>query len=507
MPAFRPLPALFVLLFAAALATAPAAAQPADLPEHHLHPAETERHLRFLASDELMGRAPGTPGGQAAARYIAEHFREVGLAPLSGADGYYQPVPLVRTAPPAHGEVRLLDQTFRQGERMLLLSGDALEAEAPVVFAGYGTAAEYEGLDAQGKVVVVRFGLPGEANPMAGFQAGAAKRQQAAARGAVALVELYRAAFPWPNLVAFLNRPRVGLDDGDSAFPHASLDDADGTLAAQLAQDAEAHAAITTPGLTRQAVTSPNVVGLVEGGDPARRDEYVLLTAHYDHVGAGMDKPGATPADSIFNGARDNGMGTVALLNAAEALAAAPPARSVVFIAYAAEESGLLGSQYYAEHPLVPLERSVFALNVDTGGYSDTTIVTVIGMGRTTADAAIQQGAAAFGLQAAADPSPEQNLFDRSDNVSLARKGVPAPTFTPGFRSFTDEGVAQYYHQPADEADEHFDFAYLHRFSQAYAHAARRLADLAEPPRWVAGDKYEPAAQALYGTPAPAGGR
>ncbi len=149
------------------------------------------------------------------------------------------------------------------------------------------------------------------------------------------------------------------------------------------------------------------------------------------------------------------------------------------------------------QHPLVPLDRTVFALNIDGGGYSDTTIATVIGLERTTADALIAAGAAAYGLNVIPDPAPEQNLFDRSDNVNFARQGIPAPTFSPGFRSFSDPGVATYYHRPQDEADDDFDYAYLRRFVQAYAHAARRIADSPYRPVWKPGDTYEPAARAL----------
>lgn len=244
------------------------------------------------------------------------------------------------------------------------------------------------------------------------------------------------------------------------------------------------------PSITGTAAPSSNVLGLVPGSDPALREEVVVLIAHYDHVGAGRQYQGATEADSIFNGARDNGMGVVALLGAAQALAAEPPARSVLLAAVTAEELGLRGSRYLADHLPVPLGNVVFALNTDAAGYSDTTVVTLIGHGRTTADSLLAVGAGRYGLRLLPDPAPDQNLFDRSDNVSFAARGVPAPTFTPGFRSFSDPGVARYYHHPRDEADEDFNFAYLHRFAQAYAHAARQIADTPARPRWTPGDPY-----------------
>lgn len=242
---------------------------------------------------------------------------------------------------------------------------------------------------------------------------------------------------------------------------------------------------------------SRNVIGVVRGADPVLRDEYVLLTAHFDHLGT---RPNTTEAsvDSIYNGARDNAMGTVAVLAAARAFAEAPPRRSILFLTPTAEEMGLIGSRYFAEHPLVPLRQIVFNLNVDTGGYSDTSAVTVIGLNRTSAEPLIERGAAAFGLDAILDPAPEQNLFDRSDNVNFAARGIPAPTFSPGFRAFSDPGVANYYHQVTDEVDD-FDFAYLLRFAQAYVRTARLIADNPEKPQWAPGDKYEEAGRTLYG--------
>lgn len=503
-----PLALLTAVLLAACQSTAPAvhtrSAPAADpLPEASFDARALEAQLRFLAADELLGRRTGEPGADVAARFIAEHFRAAGLDSLPGADGYFQPVPFVTTTPPARASLALFDQTLRQGDELLVLAGPALDAEAEAVYAGYGLPADYDGLDVTGKIVIAQAGRPEAGNVQAAFGATPEKRAAAAERGALALVELYDGAFPWPNLVNYLGGSRLALDDGTAAapLPHLWLHDSDGTYVDRLQHGQGMPLALQSDGFQRTRVTSNNVLGWVEGRDPERRDEVVVLMAHYDHIGAGMTNgPGATPADSIFNGARDNGMGVVAVMNAAYALAAAPPDRSVLFLAVTGEENGLLGSRYYVEHPLLPLDQMVYVLNVDGGGYSDTSVVTVIGLGRTTADPLIQQGTAAFGLAAIPDPAPEQNLFDRSDNVNFAVQGVPAPTFSPGFRSFSDPGVATYYHRPADEADADFDFAYLLRFTQAYTRTARLIANAPERPTWTEGDKYESAAKTLYGT-------
>jgi len=245
------------------------------------------------------------------------------------------------------------------------------------------------------------------------------------------------------------------------------------------------------------AAPSMNVAGVIEGTDPKLKEEYIILSAHFDHVGVGKQGGPNYPAtDSIFNGARDNAFGTVGLLTAAKALSQQHPKRSVLVLALTGEEVGLLGSRYYAENPLIPLKQTIFDLNIDGAGYNDTTIVSVIGLERTGAKAEIEAGAKAFGLGVFAEPAPEQGLFDRSDNVSFAAKGVPAPTFSPGFKSF-DEAIGKYYHQAIDNP-ESIDFGYLTRFCQAFAHTARLIADRPTRPMWSAGDKYEAAAKELY---------
>lgn len=466
-----------------------------SFPEDHLSLAETSAHIRFLAADELRGRAPGTPGGQIAARYIAEQFRAAGLQTVEGADGYYQHVPLVQRVPPSSGTITMLDTSYEQGAALLQLGGGALEGDKAIVFANYGLETDYANLDVTDKLVVVQFGAPGVTNPLAALRQGAMKRNLAAEKGAAGVIELYNAPIPWQRLSTFLSRPRLVIDDG-ATLPYFMINDPEGGLAERLANANAPTAAVATEGMHSESRRSPNVLGYLEGSDPAQKDEYILLMAHYDHVGVGPSQ--TAPADTIFNGARDNGMGTVAVINAAKALAAQPPARSVLFMAVTAEESGLIGSRYYAESPLLPLENMVFVLNNDGGGYNDTSLATVVGLNRTTAQEAITAGAAAYGLGVIDDPAPEQGLFDRSDNVNFAVKGVPAPTFSPGFDGF-DEVISKYYHQSIDHADADFDFPYLLRFTQAYTRAARLIANMNERPFWIEGDTYEPAGKQLYG--------
>ncbi|RMF02007.1 MAG: M28 family peptidase, partial [Bacteroidetes bacterium] len=200
--------------------------------------------------------------------------------------------------------------------------------------------------------------------------------------------------------------------------------------------------------------------------------------------------------DSIFNGARDNAFGTTALLSAAKALALERPKRSIIILAVTGEELGLLGSAYYTEHPLVPLEQTIFNLNTDGAGYNDTGAVSIFGWKRTSTDETVETALNKFGLRVIPDPAPEQNLYDRSDNVSFAQKGVPALTFSPGFSEF-DSSILAHYHQVSDEVDG-LDFGYLTTYCQAFAHTARLIANRAARPTWTEGDKYYEAGKALY---------
>ncbi|WGK63931.1 M28 family peptidase [Croceiramulus getboli] len=250
---------------------------------------------------------------------------------------------------------------------------------------------------------------------------------------------------------------------------------------------------ITTDGIHEEMIETQNVVGFLEGTDPDLKEQYLMYSAHYDHVGIG--EPDAT-GDSIYNGARDNAIGTTAVLSMAENLGKYPTKRSAFFIFFTAEEKGLLGSRYYVENPLFPLKNIVYGFNTDGGGYNNTDLATIIGLGRTTAAKHMIEGAKTFGLKAIDDPAPEQGLFDRSDNVSFAKAGVPAPTYSTGFDAFDDE-IFKYYHQASDEADS-LDYDYLLKFFRGYVLSGRLIANDPETPFWVKDDKYEAAGNELY---------
>jgi Zn-dependent M28 family amino/carboxypeptidase len=218
-----------------------------------------------------------------------------------------------------------------------------------------------------------------------------------------------------------------------------------------------------------------------------------VYSAHYDHVGVGEANE---KGDSIYNGARDNAVGTVTALSAAENLAKYPTKRSALFVLFTAEEKGLLGSSWFVEHCPIDLKKIVYCFNSDNAGYNDTKIATIIGLGRTTADAYIKEACEGFGLKATDDPAPEQNLFDRSDNVSFAKKGIPAPTYSLGFTAF-DAEISKYYHQASDQPD-NLDYDYLYKFFGSYIYACRLIGNAAERPFWKKGDKYYEIGVSLY---------
>jgi len=481
-------------------------------PEHNLAKAEIESHLRFLASDELQGRKTGELTNTIAARYIAEQLRSAGVKTAGELKGYYQSVPFVRSFPATAGHVKVNDLSFMQGKNMVVLGGKEAALSGSAVFANYGWVDEetghndYDKLDVKGKIVFVLSGLPDNDNPYETFTAMSVKPQLAEERGAIALVEIYKLSFPWRFFKRNFNRPglKVAKDPSDplgnkSSIPHLWINPEESGIVETLKEKKakKLQFDIASSGTNKELVPSQNVIGVIEGSDPILKKEHVLLSAHYDHVGTtGAATSATTETDTIFNGARDNGMGTVALIAAAKSLAKAPPKRSVIILAVTGEEMGLLGSSFYASHPVIPLKQTVFNLNTDGAGYSDKTKIVIMGFDRVGAENEMKKAVETFGLSVIADPAPEQNLFDRSDNVSFAKKGIPAPTLSPGFTSF-DEEIAKYYHQVTDNPDS-IDYDYLLRFCKVFSLAARLVADKDERPQWKAGDKYEAAGKALY---------
>lgn len=482
---------IVLLLFAGLVCSPSLFAQKQDV-EKHFNSKDAIAQFTYLASDALMGRDPIRPEMKMAYTFIAKELEKAGAKPLPGGNGYYQDIPFSLSSPPTKGSVQMGKFSFSQGQNLLALDGNSLSGTFEVVEVGFGSEEEFVGKELKGKIAISNVGAPNKFSPNQLFAEGRAKAKRAKDAGAVALIERFNVpSVPWQLVSGFLNRPQMGIAQEETAnLPYLWVED----LKNELTGTNLGNATLAVEGKVNRKIDGKNVLAMIEGTDSHLKNEFILLSAHYDHVGVGT--PDAS-GDSIYNGARDNAVGTVAVLNAAQYFANNPPKRSILFALWTAEEKGLLGSAYFANNPLIPLNQIVYNLNIDNAGYNDTSIITVIGLGRTSADFMINEAVAEFGLIAKADPSPEQGLYDRSDNVNFARKGIPAPSFTLGFTAFDDE-INKYYHKAADEVDS-FDLNYAQLYWKSYILSAQKIANWSQKPQWTAGDKYEEVGKKLYG--------
>jgi len=455
-----------------------------------------QAQVLFLASDELGGRDTGTPEQLIAARYIAAQMQSWGIGPHPKLNSYMQGVPLELFTPPP--TVTIAENEVISSADILVWEGRNGATEGNLLMMGFGLETDYETKSAAGKIVVVRGGT--SERPSSTPQDIQRKLSLAKENGAIAVIELVTFAAPqWSYYSSYLSKPQVRQQKQDSAsVPYLWWNDPNQQVISRLNAAEGSSRKITIAGIKREALASNNVVGYLEGTDPELKNEVVVLSAHYDHIGIG--KPNGM-GDSIFNGARDNAVGVVAVLSAARALSERPAARSYLFLFFTGEEKGMLGSKYFVENPPVPLRQIVFNLNNDNAGYNDKTIATVVGLNRTNVKHLFEQGCEAFGLKAVEDPAPEQNLFDRSDNVQFAAKGIPAPTFSLGFTGF-DAEIGKYYHQASDNPDT-LDYAYLTNFFRSFAYTAHLIGNMNQRPFWVEGDKYIEIGKSLYAQETP----
>lgn len=467
------------------------------------------RDMRTLAADSFAGRAPGTPGGEAAAAYIARAFEAAGLEAVDGS--YLQPVPMMGSTPDAGAttlsfEVAGETVSATYLDDFVAWSGDAEAAQAAMegelVFVGYGIRApendwnDFQGVDVQGKVLLGLVNDPPAPAAEPGLFDGEAmtyygrwtyKFEEAARQGAAGALLIHvtdMAGYGWNvvqgswsgeqfSLPADPNAPAPPQIEGwiTTELAESLLERAGLSLAELVEQAASRDFAPLATGITaRGSVTSAvrtvethNVVGLLRGAE--RPDEVVTVTSHYDHLGVGQPVDG----DSIFNGAYDNASGTALLLEMARAAATLDPrpARSVLFIAAAAEEQGLLGTSWYVQQPLFPLANTVAEVNVDGANlWGETDDMTVMGWDRSELGALVEARAAEMGLRLEPDAEPEKGFFFRSDHFPFAKAGVPSIYVEHG-RSYRgrpegwgDSIQAEYnataYHAPGDEWSDDF---------------------------------------------------
>lgn len=457
-----------------------------------LNQNKIEGHIYFLAADELRGRETGTPEIDIAAKYIATSFMKYGVEKINGS--YFQNVPLIKNIPPSAYALKVNGSAIYFDE-LIHLAGANINTKADFVFLASGSESDFSRADLKGKLAVTTAGSAEKNDINTAIQRRNAKAKRAKAAGAIGLIEVFdQIPDKWVQYKSIFARTsyQIAEDDKDADFLTIWVADEQQIIKKAIADNTQ-QMEVTIAGRMSLKIASKNVVGMVEGSDPELKDEFIIYSAHYDHIGVGA--PNAE-GDSIYNGARDNAVGVVTVMSAAENMAKYPTKRSALFILFTAEEKGLLGSKYYTENPLIPLNQMVYCFNSDNGGYNDKSVATVVGLGRTTAEQHINEAASAFGLKAIDDPAGEQGLFDRSDNVNFAKKGIPAPTFSLGFTAF-DAEIFKYYHQTADNPD-NMDYVYLEKFFKSYVLACRLIANDPETPFWNEGDKYYEAATNLY---------
>lgn len=486
-----------LLLWSLLTYSSPVYAQDTDIIQirNEVSRADAEMNVYFLASDELQGRDTGTHELDIAARYIATWFHSHGIKVIPGQESYFQDVPLRLHRPAVQAAFTLDDSVYTLNDDIISMNKPSGTVQAPALYLKYATPEEIAEHDVEGKIIISSVGFPGQNSPDQFTSASRKKIELLTEAGASGLVELYvNRQYSWRVLVNYAANESMTLDPygpESTSIPHLWFNAMQKPIPVNQIEGKSAEISIDGP--DSHHFTSRNVLGFVKGTDPDLKDEIVLLSAHYDHTGI---VKGRDDGNYIFNGARDNAVGASAIMQAAKYFAQNPPRRSVLIAAWTAEEKGLLGSSWFSENPQVPLNKIVYNLNIDGAGYNDTTKVTVVGLERTDAGDELASAAEAFGLEAIGDPAPEQNLFDRSDNVNFARHGIPAPTFSMGFTAF-DDNISHYYHRVTDEPNT-IDYDYVIKYIRSYILAALQVANRDEAPFWLPGDVYEDAGIELY---------
>jgi Zn-dependent M28 family amino/carboxypeptidase len=531
---------------AAEQAAAPQAAAPASpAPKaHDFSPAiraeDFAAHVERLASDEFEGRAPGSRGERLTVEYLTAHYQRIGLKPAVEGS-YLQSVPMVEITRTDEQPLVLAGEgepiTLAHMSDVVLGSTRAEEkvklADSPLVFLGFGVDApeyewnDYEGVDVTGKTVVVLVNDPGFATgdpalfrgrTMTYYGRWTYKFEEAARKGAAAALivhETEAASYPWEVVQNSWTGPQFELPD-----PPARLTvqgwihlDAARKLFAAAGQDFDAlakaaaqrgfrpvelpyRASVEIAQRIRRA-ESPNVIGYIEGSEAP--DEYVLYMAHWDHLGRIFGRPGS---EGIFNGAIDNATGVAGLLEIAEALAAGPkPRRSIVFAALTLEESGLLGSRWYAENPVFPLEKTAAVINMDAlTVIGPTRDVVVVGYGNSELEDYLKEAAATQNRVVVPEEFPERGYYYRSDHFNFAKKGVPA-LYAKGGSDHRERGQAwgkeqlndynaNRYHKPGDVFDPNWDLRGVIEDLTLLYDVGRRVAMEARWPEWYPGTEF-----------------
>jgi len=492
-----------------------------------------EAHLRFLSHPLLEGRGVGTRGGRLAEEYIRSVYAAAGLEPVPGW-GYRQEVPMLGMTPePAVEFVSaegVITPEYRQ--EYVLEAGvpeERVEVTAPLVFAGYGIDApeygwhDYEGVDVRGKILLIRVNDPGtperpdffEGRALTYYGRWTYKFEEAARRGAAGAILIHTdesAGYGW-NVVRTSNTGEQYQLEGEPRFPlqvrgwvtervgRELLAQAGG--ADELLAESESGAFRARPlgwevrarvSSAIRRVRTANVLAMLPGTEPALAEQPVVLMAHHDHLGTGRDEQGEPV---IYAGAIDNASGVALILAMAEAFAVTGTAlrRPLLFLATTAEESGLLGADWYTRHPVWPLATTAAVLNVDGANLQgETEDIAPLGVERSTLGDAVRRAAMIEGLELRPEQHPEKGSFFRQDHFPFARAGVPGIAFDHGLHyrnrpegwgeAWYEEYIARHYHQPSDSFREDFDYGGALQQGRVMMRTAVEVAEADDLPEW-----------------------
>jgi Zn-dependent M28 family amino/carboxypeptidase len=557
--AFRSLFTAALILFGAACSDKPAPADqngsssaPAQpVPSANIDGSAILERIKVLSSDEYEGRAPGTRGEELTVKYLEDQFKKLGLEPGNTDGTFVQKVPLVgitatNTQPltiAKAGEKR----TFKWSDEVVAwtkhVAPSASVKDSEVIFAGYGVVApefnwtDFKDVDVKGKTIVVLVNDPQVPDPsdpaqldpktfngkaMTYYGRWTYKFEEGARKGAAGILIVHEtepAGYPFSVVQGNL-REKFDLVTPDKNMGRAAIEgwitlDAAKQILKMGGQDFDA---LKKQALTREfrpvplnlkasisisnkmrTLDSQNVVAKLEGSDPARKDEYVVYTAHWDHLGVGAPVKG----DKIYNGALDNASGVSQLLEIARAFTQAQPQpkRSILFLMVTAEEQGLLGSQYYSVAPIYPLAKTLANINIDgINQWGRTKDITVIGMGASDLDDYLREAAQGQGRTLRPDPEPEKGFYYRSDHFNFAKQGVPALYTDVGVefvgkpadyaKQKRDEYTNNDYHAPSDEVKPDWDLAGAVEDTQLLYAVGYRVANAEKYPEWKPGNEF-----------------
>src|SRR5688572_2972096 len=538
----RKVTAVVVVALSVACQPAPPPAPPAGPAEDLIATGPMTEHIKRLASDEFEGRAPATPGGEKTQNYLAEQLKAIGVEPGAPDGTYLQQVPIVESVVERNFVLSVPGNTYKYFTDVVAFSGvekPRVQVQGDVVFVGYGINApelkwnDYEGANVRGKWVMIMVNDPPAPADEPTLFAGNAltyygrwtyKFEEAARQGAAGALLIHTdqsATYPWQvvqsswsgtqySLPPQEGEPALGIKAWITEAAARDLARRGGRNLDTLRESARSRgfkpvtlniraAATLTQRSSRK--TAANVIGVLKGTNPS---EGVFYTAHWDHFGIRDPQPGeAKDADRIFNGAYDNASGCAAVLEIAKAFARAPqkPARSIYFAFVTAEESGLLGSDYLAKNPPLPIDKIAANINIDGVNYlGPTKDMVQLGSERSSIGPMIEAILKERGRVLTGDTHPERGYFFRSDHFSFAKLGVPAISLSEP-KQFTGANAAELlkkqeayndkdYHQPGDQYDPSWDFSGGVNDMRVLAQLGWRIAQQAEMPKYNAGDQF-----------------